>query len=201
MSVNSSTYLQRVDFDCTVDYLAMTYIMKSKPAPVNARIKRLLEVLSVYSFNLYYMKDKYVTLSDFLSRIKVDKSNPHEIIPISFDLQEVLQEKYYIHSQSDAQKGGTAVGKVPGQEKPLLLHMKPEKTAKISSELPSSSLMNHPHLGRKNLIRRGLGIIGFWEEEYQVHTHYSNHKYCLNHLSLKGQHYFLIIHKFQVYKE
>ena len=35
-----------------------------------------------------------MTLSDFLSRIKVYKSNPHEIVPISFDLQEVLQERY-----------------------------------------------------------------------------------------------------------
>ena len=33
-----------------------------------------------------------MTLSDFLSRVKVDKSKLNEIIPISFDLQEVLQE-------------------------------------------------------------------------------------------------------------
>ena len=33
-----------------------------------------------------------MALSNFLSRIKVDKSNPNEIIPISFDLQEILQE-------------------------------------------------------------------------------------------------------------
>ena len=74
--------------------------MKSKTEPASTRIKRLLEVLSVYSFDLYYMKGKDMTLNDFVSKINVDKSNPHEIIPISFDLQEVLQEKYYIMSRS-----------------------------------------------------------------------------------------------------
>ena len=38
------------------------------------------------------MQGRDITLSHFLSRIKVDKSNPHEIIPILFDLQEVVQE-------------------------------------------------------------------------------------------------------------
>ena len=33
-----------------------------------------------------------MTLSDFPSKIKVDKSSPHEIIFTSFDLLEVLQE-------------------------------------------------------------------------------------------------------------
>ena len=60
----------KVDFDCIVDHLALTYIMKSKTEPASTRIKRLLEVLNAYSFNLYYMKGKDMTLSDFLSRIK-----------------------------------------------------------------------------------------------------------------------------------
>ena len=34
-------------------------------------------------------------LSDFLSRKKIDKSNPHEIIPISFDMMTILKDKYY----------------------------------------------------------------------------------------------------------
>ena len=34
-------------------------------------------------------------LSDFLSRQNIDDSNPHEIIPISFNLRTVLQDKYY----------------------------------------------------------------------------------------------------------
>ena len=35
-------------------------------------------------------------LSDFfLSRQKHNNSNPHEIIPVSFNMQGVLQDKYY----------------------------------------------------------------------------------------------------------
>ena len=33
--------------------------------------------------------------SDFLSRQDNDDSNPHEIIPISFNMHKVLQENYY----------------------------------------------------------------------------------------------------------
>ena len=36
-----------------------------------------------------------MTLSDFLSRQRMDNSNPHEIIPISFDIQSILRDKYY----------------------------------------------------------------------------------------------------------
>ena len=34
-------------------------------------------------------------LSDFLSRQKIDDSYPHEIIPISFNMRDVLRENYY----------------------------------------------------------------------------------------------------------
>ena len=69
--------------------------MKSKMEPATNRIKRLLEVLSSYSFNLYYIKGKDMILSDFLSRQIEDNSNPHEIIPISFNIWEILQESYH----------------------------------------------------------------------------------------------------------
>ena len=64
--------------------------MKSKVEPVMTRIKRLLELLSFYSFNLYYIKGKDMVLSDFLSRQKVYDSNPHEIIPILFNMRDIL---------------------------------------------------------------------------------------------------------------
>ena len=48
--------LKRVDFDAIVDHLALMHIIKSKTEPVTTRIKRLLELISSYSFNLYYMK-------------------------------------------------------------------------------------------------------------------------------------------------
>ena len=34
-------------------------------------------------------------LSDFLSRQKHDNSNPHEIIPISFNMQNISHSEYY----------------------------------------------------------------------------------------------------------
>ena len=65
--VSFSHLLKRVDFDAIVDHLALTHIIKSKMEPATTRIKRLLELISSYSFNLYYMKGKDMILSDFLS--------------------------------------------------------------------------------------------------------------------------------------
>ena len=59
LAINIASFahlLKRVDFDAMVDHLAITHIMKSKMEPATNRIKRLLEVLSSYSFNLYYIK-------------------------------------------------------------------------------------------------------------------------------------------------
>ena len=93
--INIATFshlLRKVDFDAVVDHLAITHIMKSKMEPAINRIKRLLEVLSSYSFNLYYIKGKDMVLHDLLSRQMGDKSDPHQIIPISFNIKEVLLE-------------------------------------------------------------------------------------------------------------
>ena len=98
LAINIASFahlLKKVDFDAIVDHLALVHILKSKTEPVTARIKRLLEILSAYSFNLYYIKGKDMILSDFLSRQEIHKSDPHKIIPISFDMKAILNEKYY----------------------------------------------------------------------------------------------------------
>ena len=87
--------LRKVDFDTVVDHLAITQIMRSKVDPATNRIKRLLDVLSTYSFNLYYIKGKDMILSDFLLRQEVDNRYTNDIIPISFNIRSVLQDKYY----------------------------------------------------------------------------------------------------------
>ena len=69
--------------------------MRSKAEPTTTRIKRLIELSSPYSFNLYYVKGKGMVLSDFLSRQKNDNSNPYEIIPISFTLKSLAHEHFY----------------------------------------------------------------------------------------------------------
>ena len=98
LAINIASFahlLKRVDFDAIVDHLAITHIMKSKMEPATNRIKRLLEILSSYSFNLYYIKGKDMILSDFLSRQIEDDGNLHEIIPISFNIRDVLQDNYH----------------------------------------------------------------------------------------------------------
>ena len=68
LAINIASFahlLQKVDFDAVVDHLAIMQIMRSKVEPATNRIKRLLEVLSAYSFNLYYIKGKDMILSDF----------------------------------------------------------------------------------------------------------------------------------------
>ena len=98
LAINIASFvhlLRKVDFDAVVDHLAITQIIRSKAEPAMTRIKRLLAVLSSYSFKLYYIKGKDMILSDFLSRQKVNNSNPCEIILISFSMKAVLQDKYY----------------------------------------------------------------------------------------------------------
>ena len=73
--------LYRVEFDCAVDHRAIPYIMKIKTLPATTRIMRLLEILSGYAFNLYFVKGKDMKISDFLSRIDVDRGNPGVILP------------------------------------------------------------------------------------------------------------------------
>ena len=128
--------LKRVDFDVTVDYLALMHIIKSKMEP--ARIKRLLELISSYSFNLYYMKGKDMIFSDYLSWQKNDDSSSNEIIPISFDMYQILEDnfylennfctdKYLIQRQSQAKSSGIKCLEVHGVRKNLDPNLRPEK--------------------------------------------------------------------------
>ena len=61
LAMNITTFLhllKKVDFDAIVDHLAITHIMRSKAEPATTRIKRLLELLSPHSFNLYNIKGR-----------------------------------------------------------------------------------------------------------------------------------------------
>ena len=95
LAINIASFahlLKRVDFDAIVHHLALTHIIKSKVTLATTRIKRLLELISSYSFNLYYMKGKDMILSDFLSRQNNDDSNPSKIISISFYTYSILED-------------------------------------------------------------------------------------------------------------
>ena len=137
--------LKKVDFDAIVDHLALVHILKSKTEPATSRIKRLLEVLSAYSFNLYYLKGKDMILSDFLSRQETDKSNPHEIIPILFDMKAILNDKYYnvegeeskylVQTCSQTKSSGIKIPEVHGAKKGVDPNLRPEWIIKRSQKL------------------------------------------------------------------
>ena len=131
-----SLLLKRVDFDAIVDHLALTDIIKSKMELATTRIKRLLELISSYFFNLYYMKGKDIILSNFLSQQNNDDSNPSEIIPISFDMYKILEnnlenfsnDKNLVQTCSQANSSGIKLPEVHGIEKSLNPNLRPENT-------------------------------------------------------------------------
>ena len=140
INIASCSHLhKRVDFDATLDHLALMPIIKRKVEPATTRIKGLLELISSYFFNLYYMKGKDMILSDFLSRQKNNGSNPHEIIPISFNMCQILDDNYYsekylIQTRSQTKYGGIKLLEVHGMGKNLDPNLKPEKQHAIPKQ-------------------------------------------------------------------
>ena len=151
LAMNIATFshlLKKVDFDAVVDHLATTHIMRSKAEPAITRIKRLLELLSPYSFNLYYKKGKDMVLSDFLSRQMTDNSNPHELIPISFTLRSQVgnhfyqinsrtdqpkTDKYLVQTRSQAKSSRIKIPEIHGINKGLDPHVNPGKQRPLPS--------------------------------------------------------------------
>ena len=83
-----------------------------------------------------------MVLSDFLSRQKMDDSNPHELIPISFSLKsqvsdyfyhidnEVIiprNEKYLVQTRSQVRSSGIRLLVIHGAKKELDPHVQPGK--------------------------------------------------------------------------
>ena len=162
LAMNIATFLhllKKVDFDAIVDHLAITHIMRSKAEPAPTRIKRLLELLSPYSFNLYYIKGKDLVLSDFLSRQKTDDSNPHELIPISFSLKsqasnhfyhignEVIvprRDKYLVQTESQVRSSGIRLPEIHGANKGLDPHVQPGKQKTFPIQTINKGMPTHP---------------------------------------------------------
>ena len=158
LAINIASFahlLRKVDFDAVVDHLAITQIMRSKVEPATNRIKRLLEVLSAYSFNLYYIKGKDMILSDFLSRQDPGEEDTKEIIPISFNMRSVLQdkcynvneneEKYMVQTRSQMKASGVQLPEVHGSRKRLDPHRIPEKQ---SQPLVGLDVDRKPRIGQ-----------------------------------------------------
>ena len=86
------------------------------------------------------MKGKDMILSDFLSRQRNDDSNPHEIIPIFFNICKILDdnychiEKYLIQTRSQVRSSGVKLPEVHGMGENLDPNQKPEKQHTISKQ-------------------------------------------------------------------
>ena len=132
------------EFDAAVDHAAVAQIMKAKTEPATRRIMRLLDRLSAYSFNLYYVKGRDMILSDYLSRHRQKDLDPSELIPISFCClkthrsiidDRIGEEIFCIKTRASTKASGETVSEVHGAGKPLDPNYKPEHQSK--SKLPS----------------------------------------------------------------
>ena len=136
--------LHRVEFDCVVDHRATPYIMKAKSHPALTRMMRLLEILSGYAFNLYFVKGKDMKIYDFLSRIDVDRGDPGEVIPISFNSFAILNvvrkatvttaNKLMITTRSATKTAGATLPPVHGIQKQLDPALKLEHDKLVASQ-------------------------------------------------------------------
>ena len=159
LAMNIATFshlLKKGDFDAVVDHLVNMHIMRSKTKPATTSIKTLIELLSPYSFNLYYIKGKDMVLRVFLSRQKMNDSNPHEIITISFTLKSLASYHFYqfnstnkiseaktntylIQTRSQAKSSGIKIPEIHGAKKVTNPHIKPGRQRPLLS-LPTHSI-------------------------------------------------------------
>ena len=150
--------LKHREFDAAVDHAAVAQIMKAKTEPATTRIMRLLDRLSAYSFNLYYVKGRDMILSDYLSRHRQKDLDPSELIPISFCClkryrsiidDRIGEEIFCIKTRASAKASGETVGEVHGADKPLDPNYKPAHQSK--SKLPSVTGKLSPEKVRKHI--------------------------------------------------
>ena len=153
--------LKHREFDAAVDRAAVAQIMKAKTEPTTTRIMRLLDRLSAYSFNLYYVKGKDMILSDYLSRHRQKDLDPSELIPISFcclkTYRNIIDDKiggeiFCVKTRASAKASGETVGEVHGADKPLDPNYEPEHLSK--SKLPSVTGKSSPEkIVRKPILQ------------------------------------------------
>ena len=162
LAMNIATFshlLKKVDYDAIADHLVITHIMRSKAEPATSRIKRLLEILSPYSFNLYYIKGKDMVLSDFLSRQQTNDSNPHELIPILFSLRDQVSDYFYridnennlpkkdeymVQTRSQVRSSGIRLPEIHGANKGLDPHVQPGKQVSFPIQTVNKGMPTHP---------------------------------------------------------
>ena len=137
-------FTDKAEIDIAVDHKVVVQIMKAKHPPVSPRVEVLLEKMLSDPFNLYYVKGKDLILADFLSRIRSDRSDPNEVIPISFvDMKARLRHArlhfYGCIMRSTAKREGLMMPTIHGSDKLLDPHRKPEHQTDLTPKnMPSA---------------------------------------------------------------
>ena len=114
-------------------------------------------------------------LSDFLSRQRSDDSNPHKIIPISFNMRNILHDSYYnirnvrmedkylVQTRSQPKSSGINLPEVHGVDKGINPQVRPETQALkplIVSPEGKTPTWKKPRLGQGRAgLRRKVKVV------------------------------------------
>ena len=111
-------------------------------------------------------------LSDFLSNQRVDDSNLHEIIPISFNMRDVLQERYYnlnsvgtkdkylVQTRSQVKSSRVSLPEVHETGNGLDLHVGPEKQKPLTPLTDTRPPVYKPRIGQGRAgVRRRVRMV------------------------------------------
>ena len=151
--------LKHRECDAAIDHVAVAQIMKAKTEPATTKIMRLLDRLSAYSFNLYYVKGRDMILADYLSRSISKDIDPSELIPINVCCMDIYRglldtkaglEVYNIGTRSSTKASGEKPPEVHGADKPLDSNLKPKHQSR--SKLPSIVGSGSPSKSPKNVL-------------------------------------------------
>ena len=100
-----------------------------------------------------------MVLSDFLSRQKMDDSNPHELIPISFLLKSQISDHFYhidnevviprndqylVQTRSQVRSSGIKLPEIHGAHKDLDPHVQPGKQKTFPIQTGNKGMPTHP---------------------------------------------------------
>ena len=82
--------LRNVHFTLYCDHSALVHIMNGKKEPPTLRLKKLIENLSDFKFDIKFLRGKYMFVSDFLSRHPDSEESCNDpIIPVAFLMKEI----------------------------------------------------------------------------------------------------------------
>ena len=89
-NVTAFKHLRNSNFTLYCDHSALVQIMNGKKEPPTLRLKKLIENLSDYKFDIKFLRGKDMFVSDFLSRHPDNEESCNDpIIPVTFFMKEI----------------------------------------------------------------------------------------------------------------